>query len=356
MYPALAVLDRLNSEFPDVETLWVGSERGMEGNLVTKAGVTFETIPAAGVHGVGISQLPGNISKILKGILASHRLLRFFQPDVIFFTGGYVAFPMAVAGLRLPQILFVPDIEPGLALKFLAYFADIIAVTVSESKKYFQTGKKLTVTGYPVRHGLSTWNKEDALGFFGLSQEIPTLLVTGGSLGSLSINQALVNVLPELLTDIQIIHLTGSLTWTQFSQVPETLGPEASKRYKSFPYLHDEMGAALTIADLVLSRAGASSIGEYPYFGIPAILVPYPHAWRYQKVNAEYLVENGAAVILPDDQMNIRLLALVRKILNDPEKLSTMREAMSTLAVQDSAGFLARVIYSMDDVRKRHRN
>jgi len=356
VYPALAVLDRLNKDFPDVETLWVGSERGMEGNLVTKAGVSFETIPAAGVHGVGFRQLPGNISKILKGINASRRLLRYYQPDVIFFTGGYVAFPMAVAGLRLPQVLFVPDIEPGIALKFLAYFADIIAVTVSESKEYFRSRKKLTVTGYPVRQALSTWNKEDAVNFFGLSPTLPTLLVTGGSLGSLSINQALVDVLPELLKDMQIIHLTGTLTWPQFSQVPDTLGAEASTRYRSFPYLHDEMGAVLSVADLVLSRAGASSIGEYPHFGIPAILVPYPHAWRYQKVNADYLAKNGAAIILTDDQMPAKLLPLVRDLINDPEKLGEMKKAMSSLAVQDSASSLAKMIYGMDDVEEQSRN
>ena len=356
MYPALAVLDRLGSEYPDVKTLWIGSEHGMEVNLVAKAGITYKRIPAAGVHGVGIRHLPGNIIQILKGIAASRRLLQEFQPDVIFFTGGYVAFPMAVAGFRIPQVLYVPDIEPGLALKSLAFTADSVAITVGESKKYFLKKGKITVTGYPVRDGLSNWQEEDAYEFFNFTPEIPTLLVTGGSLGSLSINQAVVNILPDLLSVVQIIHITGTLTWDQFSDVRSDLNPEERSHYRSFPYLHDEMGAAFSIADLVLSRAGASCIGEYPHFGIPAILVPYPHAWQYQKINAEYLVKNGAASMISDDQLPTKLLPLVKELVLDSKKLGNMKSAMSSLSTQNSASLIAKMIYEIHSDRELIRN
>jgi UDP-N-acetylglucosamine--N-acetylmuramyl-(pentapeptide) pyrophosphoryl-undecaprenol N-acetylglucosamine transferase len=353
VYPALAVLDRLTAEFLDVQTLWVGSKGGMETDLVTKAGVDFETIPAAGVHGVGLRRLPRNFLEIISGITAARRILNRFKPDVLFFTGGYVAVPMALAGIRIPSVLYVPDIEPGMALKFLANFAEKIALTEETSRKFFSDKKNIVVTGYPVRSDLTSWDKHEAYKFFGFNPELPVLLVTGGSLGSLTINQAVVEILHELLADIQIIHLTGNLTWPQFSSVKDELSPWEAARYRSYPYLHEEMGAAYTIANLVISRAGASSIGEYPHFGIPAILAPYPHAWEYQKVNADYLSQNGAAVILIDSEMPVKLLDLVKSLLRDSEKLHQMQTAMQVLARHDAAKSIANLIFD-SDVHKNH--
>ncbi len=134
MYPALSVLDALGNRISEI--LWVGSEGGMEAELVTRRNLPYRAIPAAGLHGVGLRSLPGNISRLAKGTRASSRILAEFQPDVLFFTGGYVAAPMAYAGRRFPITLYVPDIEPGLALKFLARFADSIALTAAESETY----------------------------------------------------------------------------------------------------------------------------------------------------------------------------------------------------------------------------
>lgn len=344
MYPALAVLDRLIAEHQSVQTLWVGGEGGMERELVTKAGVDFVSIPAAGVHGVGIRRLPGNVIRVVRGIAAARSVLREFKPDVLFFTGGYVAVPIALAGLRIPTLLYVPDIEPGMALKSLARFADRIALTAEESKAYLPGRKEMIVTGYPVRKGLSAWKVGDAFQAFDLRSDLPTLLVTGGSLGSLALNNAIVEILPTLLHDMQIIHLTGELTWPQFEQIGESLSPQEAERYRSFPYLHERMGAAFTIADLVISRAGASSIGEYPHFGLPAILAPYPYAWRYQKVNADFLARKKAAVILNDVEMPAKLLPLVSELMKDPVRRGEMKDAMRSLAGRNSAASIANLI------------
>src|SRR5512143_4310367 len=142
-YPALAALQALNAKHADTEVLWVGSEAGMEAELVRREGIRYATIPAAGLHGVGLSQLPRNLLLMSRGIGAARRHVRGFRPDVMLFTGGYLAAPMAVAGREVPTLLFVPDIEPGLALKFLARFADRIAVTSSDSQRYFS--KKVVV-------------------------------------------------------------------------------------------------------------------------------------------------------------------------------------------------------------------
>ncbi|MDO9301528.1 MAG: UDP-N-acetylglucosamine--N-acetylmuramyl-(pentapeptide) pyrophosphoryl-undecaprenol N-acetylglucosamine transferase, partial [Anaerolineales bacterium] len=133
-----------------LETLWVGGEGGMEEELVNRAGISYRSIPAAGVHGVGLHALPGNIAKLTRGVLASRRILREFKPDVLFFTGGFVAAPMALAGSNIPTVLYVPDIEPGLALKFLSRFADVVTVTASDSKKYFSRPQRLILSGYPL--------------------------------------------------------------------------------------------------------------------------------------------------------------------------------------------------------------
>lgn len=344
MYPAETVLDAL--ELDKHSVLWVGGRGGMEEELVTRRGIPFEAIPAAGVHGVGLKRLPGNIWKLIKGFFASARILRTFNPDVLLFTGGYVAFPMAAAALRRPSLLYVPDIEPGMALKALARFADRIALTTETSAAYFPNKSKLTVTGYPTRPGLKEWTKEKALDYFGFSPEIPTLAITGGSKGARTINTAVMKVLPQLLEKMQVIHLTGHLDWEVLDEQAQRLPAELAKNYQAFPYLH-EMGAAFAAADLIVSRAGASTLGEYPLFGLPAILVPYPYAWRYQKVNASFLEDHGAAVLLRDEEMNTQLQSLIESLIMDPQRLNRMSAAMASLATPEAAFKIAALVNEM---------
>ena len=344
MYPALAVLERLRAEIPDRDLLWVGGAGGMEAELVQKAAVPFMSIPAAGLHGVGLKVLPGNLLRLLRGFFAARRVLRDFQPDVLFFTGGYVAVPIALAGLRVPTVLYVPDIEPALALKFLSRFADRIAVTAEDSRQFFTKQEKLIVSGYPTRQVFKHWDLAEAYQAFGFSPDLPVLLVTGGSLGSLSINKAIISVLPKLLPEMQIIHITGQTTWPQFENVRRDLPPDMAGRYQGYPYLHEKMGAAFTIADLVLSRAGASSIGEYPAFGLPAVLVPYPYAWRYQKVNADYLVRQGAALRVDDADLPDKIGPLLLDLMRAGGRHAAMQSAMRSLAVPDAAETIANTI------------
>jgi len=340
VYPALAVHHALTLRRLDVETLWVGGEGGMEEDLVKRAGIPYRSIPAAGVHGVGLRALPGNITRLARGVFASRRILREFHPHVLFFTGGYVAAPMAVAGRKTPIVLYVPDIEPGLALKFLSWFADRVAVTASDSKKYFPHPERLVLSGYPLRADLSAWSREKARGHFGLDPKMPVLLVTGGSKGARSINMAVLKIINELLERVQIIHMTGSLDWPVVEKAAQELPAHLKSRYHALPYSH-EMGAALAAADLVLSRAGASTLGEYPFFGVPAVLVPYPYAWRYQKVNADHLAERNAAVILQDESLEDKLLPLLVDLLNNKAKLKAMRAAMRALSQPHAADAIA---------------
>jgi len=325
VYPALAVHSALTAKVRDLDTLWVGGEGGMEEALVKRQGITYQSIPAAGIHGVGPVTLPRNLGLIGRGILASRRILNEFQPDVLFFTGGYVAVPMALAGRSISSMLYVPDIEPGMALKSLSGFADVIAVTSGQSQKFFN--KKVFETGYPLRADLALWDRSTAHSHLSISSGLPILLIFGGSKGARSINTTVLNNLRELLAKFEIIHLSGELDWSLVKHNREQLPMELAARYHAMPYLHD-MGSALAAADLVISRAGASCLGEYPLFGLPAILVPYPHAWRYQKVNADYLSRRGAAIILEDQALKDELLETLSVLVDNPNKLKAMRAAM----------------------------
>jgi len=310
----------------------------MEAKLVKRAGIPYRTIPAAGVHGVDLRTLPGNIWQLSRGLWASRRILRGFRPDVLFFTGGFVAVPMALAGWRTPTLLYIPDIEPGLALKTLARFADRITVTAQDTQNYFI--KNVVVTGYPLRPDLSTWARYQARTALGLSSDKPTVLIFGGSKGARSLNRAILSHLPTLLELAEVVHISGQLDWDEIEEAETGLTSAQRKRYHTFPYLH-EMGKALAAADLVISRAGASCLGEFPFFELPAVLVPYPYAWRYQKVNASYLADRGAAVILDDSRLREELLDTIKVLIENPGKRKSMKAAMRSLSKPDAAQAIA---------------
>jgi UDP-N-acetylglucosamine--N-acetylmuramyl-(pentapeptide) pyrophosphoryl-undecaprenol N-acetylglucosamine transferase len=347
VYPALAVCNVLTLEHSNVEALWIGGEGGMEAELVAREGIPFQAIPAAGLHGVGLGQLPRNLGKLLRGYFAARRILRRFRPDALFFTGGYVAAPVALAGRRIPILLYVPDIEPGLALKALARFADCITLTAEASRRYFPRRARAVVTGYPTRAGLAQWTRAASRRKLGLRDDLPVLLVFGGSKGARSINTAVLDHLPALLGLAQVIHISSELNWPNVQAAGANLSEELAARYHAFPYLHEEMGAALAAADLAVTRAGASTLGELPLFGLPAILVPYPYAWRYQKVNAETLAGRGAALVLEDAQLSEELVPTVNALLENPAKMESMREAMKRLSRPQAAAEIGRQLLTL---------
>jgi UDP-N-acetylglucosamine--N-acetylmuramyl-(pentapeptide) pyrophosphoryl-undecaprenol N-acetylglucosamine transferase len=340
VYPALAVLHALSNRTEAV--LWVGGKGGMETELISRENIPYQSIPAAGLHGVGLKTLPGNLIRLARGYFESRSILLQFDPDVLLFTGGYVAVPMALAATARESLLYVPDIEPGLALKTIARFSDQVAVTAEESKSYFPK-KPVAVTGYPTRPELSRWTRETGRQFFNITSDKPVLLVFGGSKGARSINTAVTTYLPDLLNLAEIIHISGSLDWEMVQSVRNTLTSEEQTRYRIFPYLH-EMGAALAAADLAVSRAGASTLGEYPLFGLPSILVPYPYAWRYQKVNADYLVRHGAAKMLVNDQLMDQLVPIITNLLKDPIEMAKMKKAALALANPDAVQNIASLV------------
>jgi UDP-N-acetylglucosamine--N-acetylmuramyl-(pentapeptide) pyrophosphoryl-undecaprenol N-acetylglucosamine transferase len=314
----------------------------MERELVTRKGFKFEAIQAGQVVGVGPLKAAVGLAKLGWGTLQAGRIVRQWRPDALFVTGGYTAIPVALACwlARVPVLVYLPDIEPGSAVKAVARFATRIAVTAAESRPYFPN-RTVIVTGYPVRPEMATALRVEAATHFGLAESRQTILVFGGSRGARSLNFALFDALDDLLTDYQIIQVSGELDWPTVSERAQQLPEGKRVHYHAFPYLHDDMALALAAADLVVSRAGASVLGEYPMFGLGAILVPYPYAWRYQKVNADYLAERGAALRLNDEDLKMKLTATIRDLLGNPERLQAMQASARVLAVPQAAQGLA---------------
>lgn len=321
--------------------LWVGSVGGMEAELVKREGLRFQAIHGGGVHGVGGRLFLANAFNLLRGLGEALRVMWDFKPQAVFVTGGYITAPVALAAWlsRVPVMMYLPDIEPGLALRFIARLARKIAVTVDDSRQ-FVDGRKVVVTGYPTRPELSNVQRASAQAQLGLDPARRTVLVTGGSRGARSLNRSVFAALGDWLKDFQVIHLSGQLDWAEAEQAHQALPVDQRAHYHAFPYLH-EMGQALAAADVVVSRAGASALGEYPLFGLPAILVPYPYAWRYQKVNADYLVSRGAARRLNDEDLATQLAPTVRNLLMDDDQLAHMRAAAKTAARPQAARQIA---------------
>jgi UDP-N-acetylglucosamine--N-acetylmuramyl-(pentapeptide) pyrophosphoryl-undecaprenol N-acetylglucosamine transferase len=252
-----------------------------------------------------------------------------------------------MAGTRVNSLLYVPDIEPGLALRSLARYSDTIALTAEESREYFDVKKHLVVTGYPTRTDLNQWDRESALKELTLTNDLPVLLIIGGSKGAHLINQAVFPQLPALLRKAQVVHLTGQGDWQEAQKVKGLLSASMAVRYHPYPYLHQEIGAAFACADLAISRAGASTLGELPLFGLPAILVPYPFAWRYQRVNADYLASHGAAEIIENAVLEEKLVPCVDRLLSDQQQLSQMGDSMKKLSSPDAAEKIANLLVEL---------
>ena len=319
----------------------------MEGEIISRLNIEYKSIPAAGLHGVGVKNLPGNLAKLFQGYLKAGRIIRDFKPDVLFYTGGYLAVPAAFAGRAIPSLVFIPDIEPGLAIRTISNLVSRIALSVEGSRQFTPAGKEVIVSGYPVRSKMLSWTRDQAFKILKLSPDLPILLVFGGSKGARSINQALEAILPELLKEIQVVHITGTLDWDGIKTNRDRLPAELENNYRAYPFLHEEMGAALRSADLVVSRSGASILGEYPIFELPAILVPYPHAWQYQKTNAKYLVDRDAAMMIRDEELKERLLPEVLSLIRDQERLDRMRSVLKEMAKPGAAKTIAQALISL---------
>lgn len=354
MYPALAVIQALKDKHP-LELLWIGSRGGLEKGLVEQAGIPFGGISAAGLRGKNPLALLEGMLKLSQGYWQSRRLLSEYQPDALFITGGYVCVPVSIAAHQagIPILIYLPDIEPGQAIKFLGRYATKVAVTAPPTQAFFPVGLTV-VTGYPVREALYQTGPQAARSRLNLEPNLPVILAFGGSQGARSLNKVIANpmALRRLLAGAQLVHISGYLDaeWTQ--AVYRALSPACQARYHLYPYLSTEMPDAFAAADLIICRAGASILGEIPAVGVPAILVPYPHSGAHQWANAHYLANQGAAIIIADTEVETKLVETALELLNDPQKRSQMSTASRQLAHPGAARAVAVELEELSYVRR----
>jgi UDP-N-acetylglucosamine--N-acetylmuramyl-(pentapeptide) pyrophosphoryl-undecaprenol N-acetylglucosamine transferase len=327
----------------------VGQSGSIEEELARQAEIPFRSIESGQIRGRAPWEILRSMSQMARGARQCAKVIRDFKPDVALVTGGYVAAPVAWAVWRahprVPLLIFLPDLAPGLSIRLTSTLAAEVAVSFAEVTSYFPG--KAVVTGYPVRPELMAANRLAARQAFGLGDDLPTVLVFGGSRGSRSINRALVSALPQLLERCQVIHISGNADWAQVAETPP------SERYHPFPYLNERMVDALAAADLVVARAGASVLGEFPAVGLPSILVPYPHAGQHQAVNAAFLERHGAAQILTDEQLSQGLAPAILDLLSSPEHLQVMSQASAHLARPDAAANIVRELQRLSGPRSK---
>jgi UDP-N-acetylglucosamine--N-acetylmuramyl-(pentapeptide) pyrophosphoryl-undecaprenol N-acetylglucosamine transferase len=286
---------------------------------------------------------------MLLGLLQAFRLLMKYRPQALLLTGGWANVPLALAArlTRTPMLVYLPDIEPGRTIQLLSKLNAKIATTVPESAEYFEEGQTIA-TGYPLRSEVTTASREAAIQHFNLDPNRKTILVTGGSRGARTINIAIENILADLLKlPVQVIHVTGQLDWER-SQAELTSKQYDETLYHPFPYLDSTaMGLAYAAADIIVGRSGASAIGEFPYFGAASILVPYPFAWRYQKINADWLVKHGAGIRINDEAMATDLLPTLAQLVTDTVQLETIQKRAKSLFKGNGADKLAQELLSL---------
>jgi len=327
--------------------LFIGSQGGVEEELVTQAGLPLTTIPAGGVRGLAPWRVAANLVKLGHGFKAAQGIVRRFAPDVVLVTGGYVCTPVALAAWRrqVPILIYLPDLEPGLAIRALSRLATRVAVSFPEASRFFSKDQ-VFVSGYPVREAFLEADKATAREFFQLDAHAPTLVVFGGSRGARSINRAVSAVLEPLLDTCQVIHVCGRLDAAAMNARQEGLSPTLKARYRLYDYLHD-LPLALAAADLAVARAGAATLGEFPALGLPGILVPYPFAGAHQQVNADFLVQHGAALKIADTDLAAKLLPTVAALLRDPQRLAEMARNAHNLFQPAAAARIAQEIHRL---------
>lgn len=343
VYPALAIAQGLLKAKPGIEILYIGTDRGLEAEVVTRAGLPFATIKVQGLERRRLWKNFKALARLGQGLWEAYSLLRLFRPQVVVGTGGYVCAPvcMVAAILRIPVILHEQNAFPGLTNRILSRVARTVCLTFPEAKKYFPSRVELVTTGLPVRPEILATNREEARAKLKIGPDQFFILIVGGSQGARSLNYAALSLFRAYQgrPSLKILHVAGRKDYEQLKAEAAKLGiyVDGNGNITIVPYLHD-IHLALAAADLVIGRAGASFLAEVLVKGLPAVLIPYPYAaGNHQEYNARALAEKGAAIIIRDNELAAgKLLRTVESLLADPERLKKMAQASARLGRPDA--------------------
>ncbi len=342
--PALAVMEAVQARLGGTaDVCFFGPEDRGERVRVEKAGVRFVGVPSAAVRGRGPAGLMRSAWRLLRGTFAALRALRKFKPDVVFSTGGYGSFPGSLAArvLRMPLVVYLPDVQPGWAVKAEQLLATRMTTT-TEAALVFLPRKKTVVTGYPVRASFFSTPRESARASFAILPSDRLVVIAGATQGATAINEAVLGALPDLLHAAVVHHVTGPAGLAAAEAVREALSPDSRERYHTAAF-RDDLPELMVAADLGVFRAGASVLGEIPAAALPSILIPATYAGGHQRNNARWLANGGAAVIVEEADISTLLTTIV-SLLDDSPRLDAMRAAARGLARPGAADAIAAVV------------
>lgn len=337
--PALNIARAIQKIDLEAKFTFVGSKAGLEETIVKRAGFTLEYIDASPWRGVS------SLKNLLRASAQARRIVKKFSADAVIGTGGYVSAPAIVAAAEKGKKLFIQEQNtyPGLATKLGSLFAQKVFLGFPEAKKFLWRKKRAEFTGNPVMFQLPNIEQERARRNFGLSPDIDTILLTGGSQGASALNEAM-----KLMLETYALPAGTQLIWQCGSTGYEALGRWLAS--KDLPvalraFIND-MGIAYKAADIVIARAGALTLAEIAIAGLPAILIPYPHATaEHQLKNAMAFVRAGAAVIIHQSELTPALLiATIKEVMMNPRRRKAMGSAVKSLAKPDAAKVIAKKI------------
>ncbi|HEX5416503.1 MAG TPA: undecaprenyldiphospho-muramoylpentapeptide beta-N-acetylglucosaminyltransferase [Chloroflexota bacterium] len=340
VYPALAAARAGRSDASGrLDFLYVGSPDGLEEGIVHGAGLTFETVDAGAIRGRTPLAAARSVLRMARGVQQARAMLARYRPHAVLATGGFVCVPVMIAArlAGVPGIVYLPDLRPGWAVRFLSRIATAVAVSFDEVTPHIHA-RRVVVTGYPVRPELLDWTRDRARAALDLPGGQPVVLVLGGSRGAQAINEAILADLPRLLESAVVVHASGAQHFAVLARRRQTLPENLQARYRLHPYLDKELAPAMVAADLVVSRSGASVLGELPAAGVPGVLVPYPYAGAHQYLNANYLADRHAAVIVDDADARAGALATtILDLIADRPRLAELARNTAALARPDAA-------------------
>lgn len=356
IYPGLALWRFIENRHPDAALLYVGAKQGLEHTIVPHEGLPFETIQAAPLRRQLSPAVLRTVRKTYSGYREAKRIIRKFRPDVVVGTGGYVTLPViwAASSLKVPSVIWEGNAVPGLTNRLCAKKATTVAVCFEGSEAAFPEAKQVVVTGNPRASEVNVPDAEQRVRTrqkYGLKPGRKLVLCYAGSRGSETINEALERLYPRFAerSDWQLIHVIGPNLFESLSDEQKQALPE---NVQVQPFIHD-MPQLLPLADCVITRAGSSTLAEICAFGIASILIPSPYVpANHQEENAKRLSQNGAAVLLREQDLTDERLWQALGRLLEGDAGNSMRQAAKQLATPDAVErFYKAVVDAMDSKR-----
>lgn len=356
--PAIAVAGRLKELLPESKFLFVGAKGKMEEDLVPRAGYEIKLIEITNIRRslspAGVRHNLKTVLNVVKSLGASKRILQDFQPDVVIGTGGYVCFPVLKAAqmMGIPTVLHESNAVPGLTTKMLAGGVDVMMVGFEESVSAYKNTNQVTVTGTPVRGSFRTYSKARAKEELGIPAGEKLVVSVWGSLGAARMNEIMADFIADTYKEshFNMIHAAGKERYDTMMERLHSLCPAGCSRqgYDVRPYIYD-MSRVMAAADLVVCRAGASTLAELALLGKPCVLVPSPNVTNnHQEKNARVLERAGGAVVLVEAGLTSeQFKKTVTELIEDEERLNRMAEAMKQAAPADATERMTDVILSL---------